>query len=684
MGDTGAMLRAFLTLLLLIVALADARAAVLSEDGLRRLLPAGVTLGAKEADLPAWPLLRDGALAGYIFETNDLVRIPGFTGTPIDLLVAMDKDGGFLDVEVLEQNEPVFVDGLGVEPFVDFLRQYRGLSIRQNIKVSSVYGGGDRSNSTAVTLDGITKATASVRIANVTILAASLKVARAKLAGVAPAEAARVRADVRDSAPWDAHLGHLRLTGREVEAAFAGTRFAGLDSEATAKPDEPVADLRFGLLTVPTVGIALLGEEGWRRVMARLEPWEHAVIVMSSGRWSFTGEDFVRGTVPDRLALRQGNLPIPIRDADAELEFLPGVPGFGEAKLFRVDGRTGFDPASPWTLSLRVTRQRGSFRPETESRDFPTDYRLPERFFEREDAEGAPSWRASWTARAGELGVLGAGLALLAVLLARPAVLTRNPRVFAWVRRLYLAYTLVFVGWVAQAQLSIVNVLALVKAAGTGMDLSFFLYDPPTLVVWGFALGALAVWGRGTFCGWLCPFGALQEFAADVAARLGARQIAVPAWLENVKYGVLAVLVGGTALSTGLAETLAEAEPFKTAITLGFRREWPFVVYAVLAVLASTVVFKGYCRFVCPLGAALALLGRLRRFDWIARRTECGTPCQLCRRKCRYGAIRKDGAIRYHECFQCLDCVAIHQDAARCVPLVLSTKRAARETCHAD
>lgn len=679
------MLRALLLLMLLIAApaatFAQVRAAVLGEDGLRRLLPAGVTLGAREADPAAWPLLRDGALAGYIFETNDLVRIPGFTGTPINLLVALDKDGAFLDVTVLEQNEPVFVDGLGVEPFVDFLRQYRGLSIRQNIKVGSAYGGGDRATSTAATLDGISKATASVRIANVTILAASLKVARAKLAGVAPADAARVRTDLRDSAPWDAHLGHLRLTGREVDAAFTGTRFAREDDEAAANPDSAVADLRFGLLNVPTVGAALLGEEGLRRTMARLEPWEHAVIVLSSGRWSFTGEDFVRGTVPDRLTLRQGSLPIPIRDADAELEFAPGVPPFVEAKLFRIDGRTGFDPAAPWTLSLRVTRQRGSFRPETESRDFPADYRLPERFFER-DAPDTPSWQSSWAARAGELAVLGAGLALLAAvlaaMLARPAALTRNPRIFAWGRRLYLAFTLVFVGWVAQAQLSIVNVLALVKAAGTGMDLSFVLYDPPTLVVWGFTLVTLAVWGRGTFCGWLCPFGALQEFTADAAARLSVRQIAVPTWLEAVKYGVLAVLVGGTALSAGLAETLAEAEPFKTAITLGFRREWPFVVYAVVAVLASTLVFKGYCRFVCPLGAALALLGRLRRFDWIARRAECGTPCQLCRRKCRYGAIRKDGTIRYHECFQCLDCVAIHQDTARCVPLVLSGRRAAR------
>ena len=43
--------------------------------------------------------------------------------------------------------------------------------------------------------------------------------------------------------------------------------------------------------------------------------------------------------------------------------------------------------------------------------------------------------------------------------------------------------------------------------------------------------------------------------------------------------------------------------------------------------------------------------------------------------KCRYDAIRPSGAIVYHECFQCLDCVAIHNDARQCVPLVLKARR---------
>ena len=82
------------------------------------------------------------------------------------------------------------------------------------------------------------------------------------------------------------------------------------------------------------------------------------------------------------------------------------------------------------------------------------------------------------------------------------------------------------------------------------------------------------------------------------------------------------------------------------------------------------MVFRGYCRYVCPLGAAFALLGRLRLWGWIPRRAECGTPCQTCRHRCEYEAIAPSGAVDYSECFQCLDCVQTHDDDHACLPLV--------------
>jgi polyferredoxin len=100
----------------------------------------------------------------------------------------------------------------------------------------------------------------------------------------------------------------------------------------------------------------------------------------------------------------------------------------------------------------------------------------------------------------------------------------------------------------------------------------------------------------------------------------------------------------------------------------------------VATVLLSSFVYKGYCRYLCPLGAGMGLLGRLRRFDWIARRSECGQPCQRCRSDCAYQAIEKTGKIDYDECFQCMDCVVIYESETLCVPLLNNARRAAGQT----
>lgn len=128
-------------------------------------------------------------------------------------------------------------------------------------------------------------------------------------------------------------------------------------------------------------------------------------------------------------------------------------------------------------------------------------------------------------------------------------------------------------------------------------------------------------------------------------------------------------------LAPDQVDKAAEVEPFKTAITTFFIREWYYVAYAALWLVLGTMTFKGFCRYVCPLGALMAIGGLVRGRDWIARRTECGSPCQLCKVKCNYGAIKKTGEIQYSECFQCLDCVTIHNDQTRCVPLILATRK---------
>jgi NosR/NirI family transcriptional regulator, nitrous oxide reductase regulator len=198
------------------------------------------------------------------------------------------------------------------------------------------------------------------------------------------------------------------------------------------------------------------------------------------------------------------------------------------------------------------------------------------------------------------------------------------------------------------------------------------------VILWAFVLATLLVWGRGTFCGWLCPFGALQELAALAGRWLRAPRLklrlSTDRRLKRVKYAVLAVVIVAALWSPRAGDWAVEIEPFKTAITLLFVRSWPFAAYAAALVLAGVVVNKFFCRYLCPLGAWLALLGRARRLDWIARRLECGQPCQTCRHRCDYQAIEPSGRIDYDECFQCMDCVAIHRSDRLCAPRILEAK----------
>ena len=662
-------------------------AAGLPERELAAMITPPLQLGTRDAGLPIWTLLDGGgAFVGYVFESRDLAPLPGFSGTPINLLVAIDKTGGFLDVRVLDQNEPVFVDGLGPEPLYEFVRQYRGLSLGNAIKVGGAHDGG-RDASANTWIDGVTKATASVRIVNETVLASALKVARERMTGIAPRPAGRPRTDIFRAMTWAeleaaGLIRRLRLSAEDIEAAFAGTPYAGRGDDAGI--DVWVADL--GL---PLVARNLLSDDTVRRMARHVDAWEEPILVLSDGGYSITGDSFVRNAIPDRLSVRQGSFPVGVRDADVEPDLRPGVPHPTEGLILRLDTRLGFDPASPWSFGLRVTRRLGPMDAEGAARTFTVEIKPAAELFVFPRIEApAPPWLDSWTGRIPEIAVLVVFLAGLAAALtwsrrwvARPGWLVRG-------RPAVLAVTLCFVGWYGQGQLSIVNLLALVKTLRGAGGMDFLLYDPFSLILWLFVLASLVVWGRGTFCGWLCPFGALQDFVGEAARLLRVRQWTLPEPLHRrllgVKYVVLAGLVLAAAVSDSAADRLVEVEPFKTAITLAFVRQWPYVAYAVVVLVLGLWVYKGFCRYLCPLGAFLALAGRLRRFAWIPRRQACGSPCRLCEARCRYGAIDRAGAIDYAECFQCLDCVAIHDDPKRCVPVVLANRRRAQESDHGD
>ena len=665
-----------------------AMAGRLDRAAIEKAFPPPLMVGDKDETSPIWPILKQngGAIEvfAYAFESNDFAPIPGFGGEPPDLLIALAPDGTFRDVKVLSQHEPVFVDGLGPEPLFAFVQQYVGMSARHSLRVGRPNA---RANGAplSTTVDGVAMATASTRVINEELLGSALAVARRKLGfGAASTAGLRVVAkpDGFVAMDWKAliakgYVKRFRLTNADVDKAFAD---ADVETPSAGPPNDVFADTYIAYLNVPSIGRNLLGDKDYARTMNWLGPGDHAILVLAAGPWTPIGDDFVLGSIPEKLAIIQDGLQLNARDMADERNGrgMAGMPA-GDWSILKLVEQGGFDPAKPWTFSLKVTRSRGQILAQAVTRDFATTYALPASLFSVEKPDAGPTWVESWVSRWPELAVITLMLAVLVPVLVRQRGLVADAKRLELFRLGFLTVTLGFIGWYAQAQLSIVTIVGAVRAATSTRDFSFLLYDPPSLLLWGFTLVTLAIWGRGTFCGWLCPFGAVQELAAFLARPLKLRQLVIPPRLDRalrgVKYVVLVGIVVSAATSNAVADKLVEVEPFKTSITLYFVRYWPFTVYALGLIGLNLFVYKGFCRYLCPLGASLAVVGRVRMFDWIPRRVECGSPCQLCKVKCRYGAIEASGTIDYPECFQCMDCVTIINDPDQCVPQILARKK---------
>jgi transcriptional regulator of nitric oxide reductase len=478
-------------LLALVLGATPAQAGVLARAEIMRRFPAPLMVGERDAELPAWPLFRQNAtateLAGYVFESIDLAPIPGFSGVPLNLLVAIDPKGGFIGVEVLSHHEPVFLDGLGEAPLYQFVKQYKDLSLRQNINIETGVRHARHPDAAHAYIDGVSKATASVRVINQSVLAAALKVARKKLGFGGdrdPDQIARVRQDVYE--PMDLArmlreglVQRLRVSNREVEQLFAGSAGAGLDRDALAHPDDSFIDVYVACVSVPSIGRNLLTPSGWRKLQGRLEEGDHALIVMSSGRYSVTGDDFVRGSVPDRILLRQDRLPIDMRDLDLDVKLAAPLAA-DSVTIFRVISQAGLDPGTPFELALPITRNKGIVYPERITRELTIRYQLPAGLLTAPEGNGI-SWTGVWRGRRWELATLAAGLLVLGAALAMQKRLTALAVRFDWFRRAYLIFTACFIGYYAQGQLSIVNVTGMIQALMAQRSLEFLLFDPMTV-----------------------------------------------------------------------------------------------------------------------------------------------------------------------------------------------------------
>lgn len=667
--------------------------AALVQQRIDTALPTAQRSSAPEGEYQVRTLYAGDEIVGYAFQSIDVTNIPAYSGKPMNVHVILDPHGVILDAYVLKHDEPILLIGIPEQKLHDFTAKYQGISVNQRVVV------GRSRDENAVTVDAVSGATVTVMVVNEIVMGSAHKVAVSlglveETLGVG-SKPAVVRDDVYQLADWATLTGNgavrrLQLTHGEIDEAFRGTEAEGIEEAAPDQVGATFIDLYAAHLNPPTVGRNLLGDNQYRFLMEDLKPGEHAIAVMGRGDYSYKGSGYVRGGIFDRLQLRQFGEMISFRDMDHDRlsdVFATGMPAFDEMSIFIVRANHGFDPGTPWSLELLVRRQTGPVSSMFTSFELP--YQLPEDYLERPqptaqelaaiEEANRPMWVNIWYQQSWQISVVVVALLVLLGILFFQDNLTRHPTLLHWLRRGYLVFTVVFLGWYALGQLSVVNVLTFVHALFADFRWELFLTDPIIFILWVFTAGSILLWGRGVFCGWLCPFGALQELINEAARKLKVPQYELPFALHErlwaIKYIVLMVLFAISLESMGVAERAAEVEPFKTAITLKFDRQWWFVLYAVILLVISIFTRKVYCRYICPLGAALAIPSKFRLFDWLKRRKECGDPCQLCAKECEIQAIHPDGHINHNECHYCLDCQMTYHNDEKCPPLILKNKR---------
>ncbi|WP_172150202.1 NosR/NirI family protein [Pseudomonas tumuqii] len=654
-----------------------------------QLFPKATRVEPKQAAPPVYSVYQLDELLGYAFESSDYSSLQGFSGKPIRLLIGMDPQGVLAGVRVLEHHEPVFLYGLGVQPLLDFVEQYRQHPISRPIIV-----GGRRADSadgeSTIQFDGVSKATVSVVILNETVLQAALSVARQLLDGFASGPLATPKSELYQPMDWQRLLdnGYVQrwTLGREEVEAQLGHALSDYPEFALEDDGGPFSELHFAYLNAPSIGRNLLGAAGFQQLGEQLQPGEQALLVLSSGLYRHVPADFTPATAASRLVLVQNGQAIELYDMhfnNGEVLATLATPlQEVDAHIFRIKPHAAFNPAQPAALQLNVSLRRNHLV-ESNSH-FSRAFQLDQQLFDIQQAvapaEPVPIWLRMWLERWWQIALLVGALILLSGVFVFQHRISAHSRGFHLLRGGFLLFTLGFIGLYAQGQLSVVNIFTLLQTLWDGFDIRVFLMDPLIFILWSFTFVSLFIWGRGLFCGWLCPFGALQEMLGWVAKRLRIRQWKIAdrshQRLQKLKYAILLGLLLSAFYSLSLAERLAEVEPFKTSITLFFVRSWPFVLYAVILLGLGLFVHKFYCRYLCPLGAGLAVLGKYHLFAWLKRIDACGNPCQHCKNHCEIGAIERDGRIDYDECIQCLECIVSLNNDDQCVATISARKKA--------
>ncbi|MCP4444408.1 MAG: 4Fe-4S binding protein [Myxococcales bacterium] len=596
-------------------------------------------------------------VVGWAARSTDIVDIKAYSGKPLVTLVGISPKGIISGAKLLEHGEPILLVGIPESKLHDFIAYYVDLHATSRVVV------GHSSDPEAIEVDMISGATVTALAQNQTILKTARTVGMATGA-VSVAEMSPGKFIVEDR-PW---------TWDEMAQAGTFGRLTVTEEELGIKNSEGIlVDLFYTIADAPHIGRGLLGDLTYEHQMKKLEAGEHLFVVFGNGSGSFKGSAFVRGGIFDRVRFAQGLTDLTFRDTDYTNITInaDGAPYFKEAAVF-VSRGAQIDPGQKYELLFLGSRYTGAY--EREFIEFKSSHKLPRSIYRAEKSNlDEPIYVQAWRNRMMDVWLL---LGYLALVLGVFIFRRYSTRTLKWLMRIHVALMavgFVLIGLHMHAQPSVTQVLTLIGTAVGSMDWQLFLVAPLIFILWIFIAVVSLIWGRGVFCGWVCPYGSMTELLNKIAIKLKVPQKELPKRLTYLRYVVLVVLGGVFLWDAALGEVMAEVEPFKsTFLVVPWERNWGFFGWWLFLFAASIFMWRPFCRFLCPLGAALAIFGSFR-FSGPRRRNFCSS-CKICTKTCEPHAFRKDGTIDPRECFSCMECEAVYRNDDKCPPLITIKK----------
>lgn len=577
-------------------------------------------------------------LTSYLFYTTDIVSVVAYSGKPLEILISLSLNGIISDLKLVKHSEPILLTGIPIEKLLEAVAFYKDKNVEEKLAIGEDITGG-------VSIPIIAGATVTSLILHETILESSREIA--------------FKFGIIENSFSEGGLNNKfkKYSWNDLLLIKAVKHYAldqFLNVVSKSESEDLLVDIYFSDLTHQSIGKNLLGSDYYEDLFNDVGG-KSVILILNNGTWSFKGSGFVRGGIFDRFRIEQDGNIFTFRDSDFKNVYnlnLVDIDDYRESGIFIVSN-SKYKSWKSWNLILLLNYKT-----------FSIEYKIPEVFL----IDKTNKIIEHWNAKIFNISLLCLLWFFVVFVFIFRDIISKNNFYLSIIYNFVLLLDVYIIGVLLRGQPSVVNLYAVKK-------IDVFLYDPYLCVGWIMILSTILIWGKSIFCGWVCPFGALQEILFKVRSIIfNDRSLEFSSSFFNklryLRYLILFFLIF-VAIYKGVAaaEVYSEVEPFKTIWSVGiFNRPWYISFYTLLLLIISVFMYRFFCRILCPLGAFLSALSFLTIFR-LKRRNSCGF-CQKCGKTCNSKAIRDDGKIDPKECFGCFTCVNNMYNNKVCPPLI--------------